>query len=113
MTVLLPVGVLIAGMIGTLLRAVVTGLDANFSRQLVATLSVNVAGSFLLGILTGSDGDLALVTAIGGIGALTTFSTFVSQVERLARTATVEKAAAYVLASVILGVTAALIGLAI
>ena len=100
-------------MIGTLLRVVITGLDTHFNRQIYGTLAVNVAGSFLLGVLTGSDGDLALVTAIGGLGALTTFSTFISQVERLARTETVEKAAAYVLASVILGVTAALFGLAL
>lgn len=106
-------GVLIAGAIGTLLRVVITDLDARFNRQLVGTLLVNVVGSFLLGLLSASDGNLAVVTTIGGLGALTTFSTFVSQVECINRESTAEKAAAYVLASVILGVAAALVGIAL
>lgn len=107
------VGIAIAGALGTLLRVALTGLDAQFYRQLYGTLTVNVAGSFLLAVFADQTGDSTVVLGVGGLGALTTFSTFVAHVERLVREESAEKAAAYVLASVILGVTAALIGLAL
>lgn len=113
MSALVPLGVVAAGLIGTLIRMAVAGLDREFNRRLYGTLAVNIAGSFLLGRFSGSTDDLAIIVAVGGVGALTTFSTFISQVERIARESTAEKAATYVLASVILGVIAALIGLAI
>lgn len=44
----------------------------------VGTLGVNVAGSFVLGVLLGAEVSAATLTVIGtgGCGALTTFSTF-------------------------------------
>ena len=113
MSILIPVGILVAGAIGTLLRAVVTDIDGDFDRQVIGTLAVNVVGSFLLGLLSGSGGDLAVIAAVGGLGSLTTFSTFISQVESMYRETTMEKAATYVLISVIAGVVAALIGIAV
>ena len=113
MTLTIAIGIFLAGSIGTFLRVVITGLDAEFNRLLVGTLIVNVVGSFFFGILSASEADVAIITAIGGLGALTTFSTFISQVERLNREATTEKAATYVLASTILGVGAALLGIAL
>ncbi len=113
MNALVPVGIVVAGFVGTLIRVTVAGLGTDFHRQIYGTLAVNIAGSFLLARMANSTGDSSLILGIGAIGALTTFSTFISQVERLGRETTWEKAAAYVLASVILGVTAALIGLAV
>ncbi|TDT17666.1 camphor resistance protein CrcB [Ilumatobacter fluminis] len=48
------------------------------------TLAVNVAGSFLLGLLLGIDvgRDWLLVLGAGGCGALTTFSTFALEASR-------------------------------
>lgn len=113
MTAVLAGGVLVAGAIGTLVRVVITDLDAGFNRQLMGTLFVNVVGSFVLGLLSAFESNQAVITAVGGLGALTTFSTFISQVECIHREATTEKAAAYVLVSVIVGVTAAFVGIAI
>lgn len=107
------VGVLIAGALGTALRVLVADPDAVFSRQVMGTLVVNVVGSFALGVISALDGNTALIIGVGGLGAFTTFSTFISQVEQLNREAKGEQAFAYVLASVILGVSAALLGLAI
>jgi fluoride exporter len=44
----------------------------------VATLAVNVIGSFALGVLLGAEVSAAALTVLGtgGCGALTTFSTF-------------------------------------
>lgn len=48
------------------------------------TLAVNVAGSFLLGLLLGlgPDPDVLLVVGAGLCGALTTFSTFALEASR-------------------------------
>ena len=43
----------------------------------VATLYLNVAGSFVLGLLANRGADTLTVVGVGGLGALTTFSTFV------------------------------------
>lgn len=80
------------------------------------TLAVNVAGSFLLGVVVSADGlDPAAVAGLGAgfCGALTTYSTVgldtVRLVERRARRAAV----AYALVSVLGGVLAAAMGLVV
>lgn len=81
--------------------------------SLLATLAVNVAGSFALGLLfyTQRQGDILtahtmLVAATGFVSSFTTYSTFVVD----AVTATPIIAGAYVLASYLLGFGAALVG---
>ena len=106
-------GVIVAGAVGTLMLVLATNLEGSFRRKLVGTFAVNVVGSFLLGLLSASESNTALIIGIGGLGALTTFSTFISQVERLNRDESATTAAMYVMASVIVGVTAALVGIAI
>ena len=109
----IAIGVAAAGAVGTLLRALATDIEGSFRRQLYGTLAVNVIGSLLLGLLSGSQGTAAIVLGVGGLGALTTFSTFISQVERLNREDSATSAATYVIASIILGVTFALVGIAL
>jgi CrcB protein len=77
-----------------------------------ATLLVNVAGSFLLGYLTAlpAGPEAAALVGTGFCGALTTYSTFSYETLRLARTR--RRAVAYVLATVTLGVSAAVAGAA-
>lgn len=62
------------GAVGTLLRAVVS--DA--AGSLAGTFAVDVAGSFLLGLLLGlaPSPRLRLLLGVGGLGGLTTYSTF-------------------------------------
>jgi len=74
----------------------------------VATLGINVAGAFLLGVLLASDATSTARTAIGVgfLGAFTTFSTFAVEADSLDR----PRALAYVALSVVLGIGAAALG---
>lgn len=76
------------------------------------TLLVNVAGSLLLGLLTGAGAAVPLVVGVGGLGALTTFSTFAADTLALAEKSRY-RAGGHVAATVVLGLAAALVGLAI
>ncbi len=74
------------------------------------TLLVNVAGSFLLAAFIDSQSGPDVAVGIGGIGALTTFSTLVDDfmvlwADRRSR------AVAYMTATLVLGVGAAWLGL--
>jgi len=83
------------------------------------TFAINVSGSFILGVVTG----LALYHGLGPIpkaaigvgfcGAFTTFSTFSYETIRLVETGSVRPAIANVLGSVVAGLAAAAIGLAL
>jgi len=66
----------------------------------LATLLVNVAGSFLLGLAVfgGLDGSAALFFAVGLCGSLTTYSSFAVDTVDLS-TASTRRAAAYVVAT--------------
>ena len=73
----------------------------------VATLAVNVTGSFLLGFVltlvadrTALHPNWRLAVAVGFLGAYTTFSTFEYETLRLLETRRFAMSAAYVLASV-------------
>jgi fluoride exporter len=76
------------------------------------TLTVNVAGSLLLGFLTGLPAGSAVAALLGTgfCGALTTYSTFSYETLRLARTGARFYAAANVVASVVAGLGAAALG---
>jgi CrcB protein len=78
------------------------------------TLTVNVAGSFILGVLTAAAAALGPgVTALVGTGfcgALTTYSTFSYETLRLLEDRTPAKAVTNVVGSVLLGVAAAAAG---
>ena len=77
------------------------------------TLGVNVAGSLLLGIVTGLPSSAAL-TALAGTGfcgALTTYSTFSYETLWLARHGLRRHALANVVVSILAGLGAAYLGL--
>lgn len=79
------------------------------------TLGINVAGSFLLGLLVAAaplpDSTARAVIGTGLLGAFTTFSTFSVETVALARDGRVPAACGYALASLVLGVAAAGAGL--
>lgn len=82
----------------------------------VATLVVNVTGSFLLGVLTGAvvtrgfDQDALLLAGVGFCGGYTTFSTAMVETVRLAQAGDLRRAAANALGSLVLTVAAAALG---
>lgn len=81
--------------------------------SVAGTLTVNVAGSAVLGLLLGAAAVPAWVTALVGVGlcgTLTTFSTFGTEVVRLVEGRDPARAAAYVAATVVLGLAAAAAG---
>ena len=84
-----------------------------------STLGINLAGSFLLGLLLGGaaasrwNETFVAAVGIGFLGAFTTFSTFSYETVGLLRAGRAPAAAAYVALSVLLGVAAAGAGYAI
>jgi CrcB protein len=83
------------------------------------TLAVNVTGCLALGVLTGLGlyhglgAGTRTVLGTGGLGAYTTFSTFTFETVRLAEDGAFVGAVRNVAASLILGLAAAALGLAI
>ena len=81
-----------------------------------ATLTINLVGSFLLGVTSavaadrGWSDDVTVPVAVGFLGAFTTFSTFSYETQLLLRGGRLGAAAAYVAASVAGGVLAAAVG---
>jgi CrcB protein len=80
------------------------------------TLSVNLAGSLLLGAIVGAAGSLEVPPWVGAglgtgfCGALTTYSTFGSETVRLAEGGATVRAAVYVALSVLGCIGAATLG---
>ncbi len=77
------------------------------------TFTVNVAGSFVLGLVAGSTPDPAVLALLGTgfCGALTTFSTFSYETMRLAQDGGWSRALGNVLGSVLAGLAAVAAGL--
>jgi CrcB protein len=83
-----------------------------------ATFMINVVGSFALGVLvtwgtTKVSGPVASGLGIGFLGAFTTFSTFTVDGALLGDDGRMSAAAVYVLASVAVGLAAAVAGIAL
>jgi fluoride exporter len=77
------------------------------------TMAVNIAGSFVLGLLTAlpADAELTALFGTGFCGALTTYSTFSYETLKLAQTKNRFHALANVVASVVAGLGAAAVGI--
>ena len=104
-----------AGSIGALVRYLITGWMQQWTRSTlpIGTAVVNIVGAFLLGVVVGSMGleSTVAVAALGFVGGLTTFSTWMVEtvnfaVERGYRTAAV----ANLLVPLVAGVTFAALG---
>ena len=110
MTVLL---VLLGGALGAATRYLtdVTVQRAHGTEFPWGTWTVNVAGSFVLGVVAASGpGWVVTLAGTGFCGALTTFSTFGYETVRLAEEGRSSLAAANVAASLAAGLTAAALG---
>jgi fluoride exporter len=112
-----PLLVVAGALVGAPLRLLVTRLATRGGRDpALGTLAVNVAGSGLLGVLLGLAAPPPWVVALVGTGfcgALTTFSTFGADAVRLAGERAVVRLAAYLVATVVLGLGAAAAGYAL
>lgn len=118
---MLLAALVVAGAIGAPTRYVVDGLIQERVRGVYpwGTWTVNVSGSFLLGLVS----SLALYHGLGPIpraalgagfcGAYTTFSTFSYETVRLIADGALGKAALNVLGSVTIGLAAAAVGLVV
>lgn len=110
------------GAVGSVMRYLV-GLGATrlFGPMLpVGTLTVNVVGSFAMGVLVevlarrfGGSSELRLLLATGLLGGFTTFSSFMLDVAVLAERGDLALAFVYLAASIGLGLGALFAGLAL
>jgi fluoride exporter len=108
------VGVLLAGGIGAVLRFLV---DSTVARRAArsfpfGTLTVNITGAALLGLIASLalSRHAALVADTAFIGSYTTFSTWMLETQRLGEERQVGQAVTNVVASIVLGIAAALLG---
>lgn len=112
--VLLWAGVLALGGCGAILRtAVGATIDGRMRTPFpLGTFTVNMSGSFLVGLLYGAGlaGDPRLLASTALVGAYTTFSTWMADSERLERTGRVEVALLNVFGSLLIGFGIALLG---
>jgi CrcB protein len=108
------VGVAILGGCGALARFGLTLLVADrlHPHLPVGTLTVNVSGAFLLGLLAGAslEGDARLLLGAGAIGSYTTFSTWMVETQRIEEAGKRRLAVTNVVLSIALGLTAVALG---
>lgn len=110
----------LGGFIGSALRFAIGGWVqqlAAFSTFPYGTLVVNLLGCLLIGFLGGLveyrglfESGQRLFLIIGLLGGFTTFSTFAFETLMLAQDAAVIRAAVNIVAQVVIGITAAMIG---
>lgn len=115
--------VFIGGVFGTLLRYGVGELVAPPGGWPIGTLSVNIAGAFILGALlealtrsgpdAGNRQRIRLLVGTGLCGSLTTYSTFATEIDLLGRDGHLAIAISYTAITVIGGAIATLAGIAL
>lgn len=103
----------LGGALGSMMRYGVTLLAgvAGWSGNL-ATMAVNIIGSFAIGYLSGAvkDAGLLLLLTVGICGGFTTFSTFSLQSVRLLQEGRIGDAVLYIAGSMILCIIFAALG---
>jgi len=111
------IGLALLGGVGALARF---RIDAAISARRegefpLGTFAINIAGAFVLGILTGAEvtGAWLFVLGTGLVGSFTTFSTWVFETERLAEDGEEAVATANLGISILAGLAAAGAGWAI
>lgn len=108
--------VAVGGAVGAVLRHL-AGVVVAFGLRPVpeATLLVNVVASLLLGLLVGAEASAGVLDLLGlGVcGALSTYSTFALEVDRLRERGQRAVASEYALTTLVLGLGAAFLGYAV
>ena len=102
-----------AGLAGVLARYGLSRLTLHSEALLWTTVGINVVGSFLLGLLAAEhwfSRDTREALGVGFLGGFTTFSTFSVQVVMEVDAGRSDRAAAYLVASVVGGIAAATAG---
>ena len=107
-------GVILAGGVGAVLRFLVDGaVGRRMARSFpLGTLAVNISGATLLGFLSALalSRYAALLAGTAFVGSYTTFSTWMLETQRLSEERQVRNAVANIVASIVLGIGAALFG---
>lgn len=101
------------GTLGVLARYGIARLTLHTDALVWSTVAINIAGSFLLGLLVAEhwfDRDLREGIGVGFLGGFTTFSTFSVQIVLEVDSGEPGRAAAYLLLSVAGGIAAATAG---
>lgn len=107
--ILVGLGLVAAAAVGTGIRfAVGARLNGDFP---LGTLLVNIAASFLLGVVAAADDPLPVIVGVGALGALSTWSTAATEAAAMARRGEGLLAVGYVWLSVTSGIVAAWLGL--
>lgn len=106
--------VVLCGGAGSVLRFLVDRAVASRSARPLplGTLSVNLSGAAVLGLITGLAlaPTAALIAGTAAVGAYTTFSTWMLESFRLSEEHQMRSAAANIVVSIVLGVAAAAAG---
>ncbi|MDX6581363.1 MAG: fluoride exporter [Solirubrobacterales bacterium] len=103
----------IGGLAGVLARYGITRATLHTDALLWSTAAINLAGSFLLGLIVAGgwlSRDLSEAVGIGFLGGFTTFSTFTVQIVMETHGGRPGTAAAYLAVSVLGGLAAAVAG---
>lgn len=107
-------GVIFAGGVGAVLRFLIDGAVARRAGKSFpfGTLVVNISGATLLGFLgaLALNRYAALLAGTAFVGSYTTFSTWMLETQRLSEERQVRNAVANIVASIVLGIAAALFG---
>ena len=105
-----------AGLAGVMARYGITKMTLHTESLLWATVGINIAGSFLLGLLAAEhwfSRDMREAIGVGFLGGFTTFSTFSVQIVLEVDAGRSDRAALYLATSVIGGLAAATAGYAL
>jgi CrcB protein len=108
--------VAVFGAAGVLARWGITRATLHTDALIWSTVAINVVGSFLLGLLVATawfSRDIREAIGVGFLGGFTTFSTFSVQIVLETDGGRTGTAAAYLIASVIGGMAAAVAGYAL
>jgi len=107
-------GVLVAGGIGAVLRFLVDGAVARRAARSfpLGTLTVNITGAALLGLIGGLalSRHAALIADTAFIGSYAPFSTWMLKTQRIGEERQVRHAVTNLVASIVFGIAAGLLG---
>ena len=108
--------VAIGGAVGSVLRYLLSGINTSFPW---GTFAVNILGSLLIGLLVGLvckgvlSPEMKLLMVTGFCGGFTTFSTFANESFGMMKAGDVLQMALYVGVSVVIGILAVWVGMAL